>query len=193
MSQKTAPNLNRRNLIVGSTAASLTLLQPVSAQLFGKKREPELKKFTDNNMFAGKSFKGKKAPAITFQEWVANAPTNTSGKPILLKFFATWCPVCRSSPPLLNRLQDEIGDKITIIALSNEDTKTITDRYISRYKVRYPIARDGSMNLYNQYQMRESYPHYVIIDRSGIVRYEGILPINDYARMKARIMQKARI
>ncbi|MGB0843844.1 MAG: TlpA family protein disulfide reductase [Alphaproteobacteria bacterium] len=190
MSQK----LSRRALFLTGSAA-VALSAPTTAQSLGDlfKKKDKLKKFTDNNMFAGRSFKGKKAPSITFQEWVANQPSSTRGKPILLKFFATWCPVCRSSPPLLNRIQAELGHKLTIIALSNEDSQLIRDKYISRYKVNYPVARDGSMKLYNKYQMREAYPHYVIIDRGGIVRYEGILPINDYPRMKARIMQKARI
>lgn len=190
----TSSSLPRRGLIKSALAAPAVFTAlSAEAQLFGKKKEIEFKQFSKHNMLAGRSFKGQPAPAIEFEEWVANAPANTTGKPIMLKFFATTCPVCRASAPVLNKLHAEIGDRITFIALSREGAGIINAKYVKRYKLDYPVARDSEKRLYKTYEMREAYPHYVIIDTNGIVTYEGIMPYTQYERMRDRIIQKAKI
>lgn len=47
------------------------------------------------------------------------------GKPILLSFWATWCPPCRAELPELEDLKEEMQDKIHVLAVSSESIDVI--------------------------------------------------------------------
>lgn len=42
-------------------------------------------------------------------------------KPVLLNFWASWCPPCREEMPDLQKLYDELGDKIDFILINSTD------------------------------------------------------------------------
>ena len=42
------------------------------------------------------------------------------GKPIVLNFWATWCPGCRAEIPQLRKLRQQFKDEVYFIAVSNE-------------------------------------------------------------------------
>ncbi len=72
--------------------------------------------------------------AITLKpnDWLLKDKTGQSidfsslkGKPILLNFWATWCPSCRAELPELANLHDLIGTDIQVICVTNENFETI--------------------------------------------------------------------
>ena len=42
------------------------------------------------------------------------------GKPIVLNFWATWCPGCRAELPQIQDLKNEFKDEVHFISVSNE-------------------------------------------------------------------------
>ena len=47
------------------------------------------------------------------------------GKPIVLTFWATWCPSCRAEMPQINNLKNSFKTDVQFISVSNESMATI--------------------------------------------------------------------
>jgi thioredoxin 1 len=52
-----------------------------------------------------------------------------SGKPVLVDFWAEWCPPCRKVQPLLEELAKELGDRVEIVKLDIDANPEVTRAY----------------------------------------------------------------
>src|SRR3569832_1026140 len=99
--------------------------------------------------------KGKPAPDITVQG-MNGKPVKLSslrGKPVFLDFWATWCPPCRASLPHTQKLAKLHGKNITVLAISNEDAKTIQS-FMKENKYSYPAYRDTNNSAGTKYKVQ---------------------------------------
>ncbi|MCC5578538.1 MULTISPECIES: thioredoxin [Microtetraspora] len=62
--------------------------------------------------------------AETFDEQVLR-----SDKPVLVDFWAEWCPPCRMLAPILEEIASEYGDRLTVAKLNADDHPEIAQRY----------------------------------------------------------------
>ncbi|GAA3424095.1 thioredoxin [Streptosporangium sandarakinum] len=52
-----------------------------------------------------------------------------SDKPVLVDFWAEWCPPCRMIAPVLEQIEAEYGDRLTIAKLNSDEHPEIAARY----------------------------------------------------------------
>ena len=50
-------------------------------------------------------------------------------RPVLVDFWADWCPPCRMIAPVLEQLEAEYGERLTIAKLNGDDHPEIARRY----------------------------------------------------------------
>ena len=68
---------------------------------------------------------------------------NTNEKPVLINFWATWCPPCRMEMPGLQSLYEEYRDKIDFVMINLGETKeTIQDFLVENEVYTFPIGYD---------------------------------------------------
>ena len=115
------------------------------------------------------SFLGRPAPQFVVEKWVAKPP-QTTGKFVLVDFWATWCGPCRQSIPRLNKLHAKFKDRLVIIGLSDEPEEDV--RAMKTPKLDYFVALDAAATMKTAAGV-SAIPHAILLDPKGIVRFEG--------------------
>ncbi|HEY6251138.1 MAG TPA: TlpA disulfide reductase family protein [Candidatus Angelobacter sp.] len=91
------------------------------------------------------------------------------GKPIILNFWASYCVPCIREMPSLTQLQQEMGPRITVLAVSVDETEAPYRKFLRDHNIRLLTVWDPekkSSELYGTVMYPETY----IIDSSGMVR-----------------------
>ena len=58
-----------------------------------------------------------------------NFDSVTSSGLVLVDFWATWCGPCRMQAPILDELDEQLGDKVKICKLNVDDEPAIAQRF----------------------------------------------------------------
>jgi len=86
---------------------------------------------------AGPESDGKELALATFQ-----------GRPLLVNFWATWCPPCVAEMPMLSRFYAERGARDwQCLGLTVQDTRTRVNRFLARAPVAFPIVLTGGKGM----------------------------------------------
>jgi len=97
-------------------------------------------------------------------------------KPVLLVFWATWCPHCNESVPEINRIHAESGNgkRLQILALDFLESPEKVDSFVRRKQVSYPVLLDRRGKVARTYRV-VGIPTYILIDREGRIVYRDHL------------------
>jgi cytochrome c biogenesis protein CcmG, thiol:disulfide interchange protein DsbE len=97
-----------------------------------------------------------------------------SGRPVVVSFFESWCPVCRAEQPDLSRVAAEFSGRVGFVGVSNHDTVEGGRTYQRRFKVPYPLANDASGRTWARWKVPYQ-PVVVLVDKQGRIaeRFDG--------------------
>ncbi len=96
-------------------------------------------------------------------------------KPVLIVFWATWCPYCRAEQPKLARLRQSIPrSKLAILAVDvgSVDPLTRVKDYIKANPVPYTVLYDAGSKVTRAYGV-EGIPNIVLVDKNRVIKYQG--------------------
>lgn len=137
--------------------------QPVVEAAPSTNRPPGLRLET----VKAKRFLGTQAPQLVVEKWIT-APPATPGKFVLVNFWATW-----SDRPLiakLNAMQEKFNDRLVIISLSDESESAV--KLMTSPPMKHFMAIDPKSRMKKAVEVTVI-PHAMLIDKQGIVRFEG--------------------
>ncbi len=92
------------------------------------------------------------------------------GTPVVLNFWASWCPPCRTEQPVLERawLNQEPRGKALFLGVNMQDLTGDAEAYLREFGVGYPTVRDPSDATSRRYGAT-GLPETFFIDRGGRV------------------------
>lgn len=100
------------------------------------------------------------------------------GTPVVLNFWATWCPPCRAELPELAAASARLAGQVAIIGVNQAEARADVQAFAAGLSLPFPVPLDESADVSRTYRVR-SLPTTFFIDRQGIVRQVQIGPITE--------------
>ncbi|HUQ48865.1 MAG TPA: TlpA disulfide reductase family protein [Gemmatimonadaceae bacterium] len=121
---------------------------------------------------------GTKAPSAAVQT-LAGKPADLSsyvGKgPVLMEFWATWCPNCKELEPALIAAQKKYARKVRFVgvAVSVNQSPARIRAYVAKHGIRHDILFDASGKAAEAYDVPAT-SYVVVLNAKGNVVYTGL-------------------
>ena len=112
------------------------------------------------------------APALAFtaRDGAQRQLAEFKGKLVLVNLWATWCAPCVEEMPSLDRLQTQLGDKLTILAISEDrQGETVVAPFLEQHAIKHlAIFLDPKTAATNEFGA-QGLPTSYLIARDGTI------------------------
>jgi thiol-disulfide isomerase/thioredoxin len=136
---------------------------------------------------------GNTPPAVTIEDldgkpvelgrWVGK-------KPVIVEFWATWCPICAELLPRMEAAQKKYGDRVEflVVAVAVNQSQGTVRRHLTRHPMPFTFLWDVNGNATRAFQAPAT-SYVVILDGQGKVVYTGIGADQDIEAALKRVVQ----
>ena len=120
---------------------------------------------------------GTIAPPAALEDLDGNAVNLADyiqGRPALIEFWATWCENCEALAPQMDRIQEEYGEQVSVIAVAVAVSQSVrrVKRHLEDHDPGYPYLWDAEGAAVRAYKAPTT-SVVVILDADGKVVYTG--------------------
>jgi thiol-disulfide isomerase/thioredoxin len=121
---------------------------------------------------------GTRPPAVTIED-LDGRPVDLGliigKKPVLLEFWATWCPLCAALFPRIEAAQRRFGNRVdfVVVAVAVNQSQVAIKRHLTRHPMPFRVLWDGHGRAVRAFQA-PSTSYVVVLDSVGKVAYTGL-------------------
>lgn len=117
------------------------------------------------------------APAVGYQAPDFSLPTLTGetftlseqgGRPVVINFWATWCPPCRAEIPFFQAAARTYYGQVAIVGIDDGEPASIVASFANELGMTYPVPLDEDSSVSKTYRVN-SLPTTYFIDQEGVI------------------------
>ena len=101
----------------------------------------------------------------------------TRGKPVVLNFWATWCPPCRAEMPMLQQYYNAHKNDYLMVAVNDAEPAERVQAFIQQQGFNFTVVLDPSQYIVGAYRI-QGFPTTFFIDAKGVIRNTHVGMLN---------------
>lgn len=116
-----------------------------------------------------------------------------AGRIVLVDCWATWCPGCMATIPYVKALQDKYGDVgFDVVGINFDFSREHAEKSLGKEGLDWPQvfvgARPEVLDLWRDAANVAGIPRLFLVDREGILRWDGTNEVNELEAEVARLV-----
>jgi peroxiredoxin len=151
--------------------------------LNAQQAQADIKIFLEGQTTIPSALPGQPAPNFSLTTTTGDTVSLTDyrGQPVLINFWASWCPSCTAELPeyeTVYQQQSQAGHKFAVLAVNlQESTETVT-AFAQGLGLTYPVLidREGQVTI-KDYQI-VGMPGSILVDAQGLIVYRHVGPLS---------------
>ncbi len=133
MSSLAVTHRQRRRIVAGSLVLLVSIVAAVVARGGGEIS-------ADGDPLPTDSFELFDGGTATFADF--------GGKPLVINFWASWCPACVAELPDIQAVHEALGDEVTFLGVANADSRVAAIELADDVGLTYTLADDPKGDLF---------------------------------------------
>lgn len=114
-------------------------------------------------------------PSLTGDSFSLSA---SRGQPVVLNFWATWCPPCRVEIPHFQEASTTYNGQVLIVGVDDGEPRERVAPFAQEMGITYPVPLDGDSEVSRRYRVN-SLPTTFFIDADGVIQHIQIGLVNE--------------
>lgn len=118
-------------------------------------------------------------------------PGDLRGNPVLINFWASWCPPCRLEMPALQSVYAQYHDQglqVLAVNVTDQDDLTSVAQFAREFGLTFPVLMDTDGQVGRLYQM-QALPTSFLVGSDGVIRQVYVGGPLDESLLRAQVMK----
>jgi len=105
--------------------------------------------------------------------------SDLKGRPVMLNFWATWCPPCRAEIPILTQMYKDThaGENYEILGVATQSDQQTISAFAKEFDMLFPVMPDAGSQITSLYHVLPI-PTTFFIDKDGIISFIKSGPVD---------------
>src|SRR5436309_8436922 len=106
--------------------------------------------------------------SVSLSQWIGK-------KPVIVEFWATWCPICAELLPRMEAARKKYGDRVefVVVAVAVNQSKNTVRRHLEKNPMPFTFLWDGNGAAVRAFQAPTT-SYIAVLDAKGRVVYTGV-------------------